>query len=224
MKLKALLLVALLSGARCALATPVLCSPGNQDSTCVPLISGGPIPAPRCSTDAGWTTTSPAVWQGSHWSEPQCNYEAPPTCPSGYTQTSSPVWNGSSWSEPGCTPPRQPVLPADQEQACQSYLISTPEGRYFNVGHNVFTDGPLNGSGLVQYNAILQRGESNGLYTGDAWTYGSPGTPNNNDLFFSPLASDQLFCWVQPGTTNVTAVQVVHWCNGNGGSADCGGR
>ena len=92
-------------GARAALANPTLCSPGYQDSTCVTPISHGAIPAPQCSTDAGWTTISNAVWLGAQWSQPQCNYQAPPACPAGYTQTSPPSWNGSSWSAPGCSPP-----------------------------------------------------------------------------------------------------------------------
>ena len=103
--LRILLLGLLLFGARAALANPTLCSPGYQDSTCVTPISHGAIPAPQCSTDAGWTTISNAVWLGAQWSQPQCNYQDPPACPAGYTQTSPPSWNGSSWSAPGCSPP-----------------------------------------------------------------------------------------------------------------------
>ena len=97
-------------------AAPVRCSYGYQDSTCTTPIRNGPIPQPQCSTGAGWTTTAAAVWQGSRWSAPQCNYQAPSTCPVGQVMTSPPVWNGSSWSQPACQLPA-PQLPAQKNWA-----------------------------------------------------------------------------------------------------------
>jgi hypothetical protein len=104
-----------LTGAHTAFAHEIDCTPNYSDSRCMTPIRSSPIPSPKCSTAAGWTTAAAAVWQGSHWSQPMCSYQAPPTCPSGYTQTSAPVWNGSSWSTLRCrltyTPPPQPDKP-----------------------------------------------------------------------------------------------------------------
>jgi hypothetical protein len=104
-----------------AFAAPAVCSWGYQDSTCLtPLRGSGPA-APTCSGQ-GVITVTPAVWQGSHWSQPTCQTLAPPTCPAGETQTSAPVWNGSSWSAPGCFLPAQTpppvVTPSQQESSC----------------------------------------------------------------------------------------------------------
>lgn len=111
--LRAVLFAAVILGSRIAVANPVLCSPGYQDSTCVTPISRAPTPAPQCSAGAGWTTTSSAVWQGAQWSSPGCNYQAPPTCPAGTIQASGPFWNGGSWSQPVCAavPPPAPPSP-----------------------------------------------------------------------------------------------------------------
>lgn len=113
---------ALLSAAAVSVSTafagPARCSYGNQDSTCTTPISSAPIPQPQCSTGAGWTTAAAAVWQGSHWSAPQCNYQAPPSCPIGYVQVAPPSWTGTSWIPPTCIPSAPPTMPADQQQAC----------------------------------------------------------------------------------------------------------
>ncbi len=109
--LRAILICAVLLGSRIAVANPVLCSPGYQDSTCVTPISRAPIPAPQCSSGAGWTTTASPAWQGAQWSSPGCNYQAPPTCQAGYTQTSAPSWNGSTWVGLACQPPAPPPPP-----------------------------------------------------------------------------------------------------------------
>jgi len=111
MLVRALGLVLLLTGSELALANPVLCSPGYQDSTCPTPIARGPVPAPQCSSGAGWTTTSNPVWQGAYWSSPGCSYQPPPSCPPGYNQTTSPIWYGSSWGAPGCTPSTPPPPP-----------------------------------------------------------------------------------------------------------------
>jgi hypothetical protein len=107
------LLFAMTGWASAALAGPARCSYGNQDSTCTTPISRAPIPQPQCPTGLGWTTVSASAWQGSQWSAPQCNYQAPPTCPAGYDLTSPPVWNGASWVGLGCSPdaPQPPSNP-----------------------------------------------------------------------------------------------------------------
>lgn len=97
--------------ATAALAQPARCSPGYQDASCVGYLANPPQVAPTCSTSAGWQTTSPAVWQGSHFSAPGCSYTPPPTCPGGTTQTGNPTWNGSSWSGLVCQPPSAPPSP-----------------------------------------------------------------------------------------------------------------
>jgi hypothetical protein len=109
--LRALALVMLLAGSQLALANPVLCSPGYQDSTCPTPIAKGPIPQPQCSSGAGWTTTSYPVWQGAYWSSPGCSYQAPPSCPPGYYAASGPSWNGSSWVGLNCQPTAPPPPP-----------------------------------------------------------------------------------------------------------------
>ncbi|WP_205814950.1 hypothetical protein [Burkholderia sp. Ac-20345] len=111
-------------------AGPARCSYGNQDSTCVNPIRSAPIAQPQCSTGAGWTTVSASVWQGSQWSAPQCNYQAPPTCPSGYDQQSAPVWNGSSWVGIVCAPQAPQVTQADQQQACAN--AAAAYGKFIN--------------------------------------------------------------------------------------------
>jgi hypothetical protein len=99
------LLVALHLAANVAHATPPFgCAPGNQDNTCLTAIRSAPIPQPACSTAAGWTTGVAAVWIGSQWSQPQCNFQAEPTCGAGTIQTAAPVWNGVQWVGLGCAP------------------------------------------------------------------------------------------------------------------------
>ena len=107
--LKLLLLACLLLIGRSALATPVRCSPGYVDSTCITALVGAPIPPPVCATAPGWTTITAAKWIGSGYTQPQCSYQAPPVCSSapGYITVAPASWNGSSWSNPSCsyTPP-----------------------------------------------------------------------------------------------------------------------
>ncbi|ADG20615.1 hypothetical protein HDG35_007086 [Paraburkholderia sp. JPY681] len=89
------------------LAGPVRCSVNNQDSTCVTQITTGWQTAPTCSSGPGYTTVSAAQWIGSKYSDPVCNYQAPPSCAPGWIQ-SGPDWNGSSWVNLGCTAPSPP--------------------------------------------------------------------------------------------------------------------
>jgi hypothetical protein len=119
---KALLLLSLVLVAATGGAAPVRCSWGYQDSTCTAGLARAPAPAPTCSTDPGWTTASPARWIGSQYSAPQCNYQAPPSCPTGYTQTAAPSWNGSNWVGLGCAvPPPASATPVDLATSCNTY-------------------------------------------------------------------------------------------------------
>ena len=70
-----LLALTLLAG-RSALAAPMLCSPGYQDSTCVSPIQHEANPPPVCP--AGYTQTTSPVWMGAVWSAPGCQPPSPP--------------------------------------------------------------------------------------------------------------------------------------------------
>lgn len=142
---KYFLIAVSLLGCGAAMAAPRLCSPGYQDSTCVTPISRAPIAAPQCSTAAGWTTSYPAVWQGAQWSQPGCNYQAPPSCPPGYTQNSAPWWNGSSWVGLGCQPTTPPTPPGP---TCQ-YGPTPSNNSIYLAGTNCSADGGCSGSSLT---------------------------------------------------------------------------
>jgi hypothetical protein len=106
-----LLLAGLLLVGRTAIAGPLHCAYGNQDSTCVPTISAAWQAPPTCSGAPGWTTVAAATWIGSQYSAPQCDYQAPPSCAPGYTQTTPPTWNGSTWVGMVCWPNAPPPNP-----------------------------------------------------------------------------------------------------------------
>ncbi len=97
---------------------PIPCSPGYEDSTCGVPLRNGAIPQPQCQTGAGWTTVSASVWQGSRWSEPQCNYQPAPSCPQGFDMLSPPTWNGQSWNAPTCAAPLPPAPVIDPNVVC----------------------------------------------------------------------------------------------------------
>jgi hypothetical protein len=116
-----------------AFATPVQCSAGYQDSTCLTPIRQGPTAAPTCSTGAGWTTVSPAVWQGYQWSQPQCAYQSQPVCPSGYTTASAATWTGSSWTQPVCVPPQAQTPPPPPQTAAQACQIAIANNGFQSI-------------------------------------------------------------------------------------------
>lgn len=127
------LLLCLALAAATAGAAPLRCSYGYQDSTCTVGLARAPAPAPTCPADPGWTTVASAQWIGSQYSAPQCNYQAPPTCPGGFTETSAPVWNGSSWTGLGCQPTIPPPPPTTTllgqcETALYSWVSGQPWG------------------------------------------------------------------------------------------------
>ncbi|PRH41746.1 hypothetical protein C6T65_13770 [Burkholderia vietnamiensis] len=103
------LLFATVVGAGPASAGPARCSYGNQDSTCTTPLRSQPIPQPQCSSGPGWTMASAAVWQGSRWSAPQCNYQSPPSCPPGMVLQSAATWNGIAWVGLDCEFPQATV-------------------------------------------------------------------------------------------------------------------
>lgn len=119
-KLCVLICVSLASEA--VLAGPVRCSVNNQDSSCLTPITTAWQTAPTCPPSAGWTTIVPAKWIGSQYSAPQCNYQAPPTCPPGYDQTAAPSWNGSSWVGLACIPSLPPI--PDPNAVCSAQVPS----------------------------------------------------------------------------------------------------
>lgn len=104
-----------------AWAQSVHCSYGYQDSSCGGTFAAAAQTPPQCSMAAGWTTISAAVWQGSRFSSPQCNYQAPPSCPAGYSTVSSASWNGSSWVGLACAIP-----PPPGSGSCQYGFASGP--------------------------------------------------------------------------------------------------
>ncbi|HDR8992911.1 TPA: hypothetical protein QDB15_004305 [Burkholderia vietnamiensis] len=124
-------------------AAPVRCSYGYQDSTCTTPLRNGPIPQPQCSSGPGWTTVSASIWQGSHWSAPQCSYQAAPTCPNGYDTVAAPVWSGSSWTAPVCTVRAQTPPPTSNwAQICNQAAAARGYTTHFtNSMFNPYTFG-----------------------------------------------------------------------------------
>jgi hypothetical protein len=113
-KVRKLVGTALICALHPAFSAPVVCSYGYQDSSCTPAITAAPQAAPTCSTAAGWTTAAAATWIGSQYTAPQCNYQAPPSCPSGDITTSAASWNGSAWVGLGCQAPV--IIPTYSDQ------------------------------------------------------------------------------------------------------------
>lgn len=129
-------------------STPVHCSPGYQDNTCLTAIHNDPIPAPTCSTGPGWVTTGRPVWQGSHWSQPQCSYRPPPTCPAGMQQIAAPTWTGSQWTQLSCVWPDKPlptpkVDPTSDPIAQCAQAIQQQQGSYGISDANAASDPPV---------------------------------------------------------------------------------
>jgi len=152
-------------------AQPVHCSPGFQDSSCVGVLLNAPQPAPTCSADAGWITTSPAVWQGSGWSVPSCLYLPPPICSANFTMLAAPAWLGASWSAPVCVP-NTPLssLPASAGNAGSYGYFTTKLSAAGSQTFVINTDGTwaVQRSGF-QANAPRSTGiPTSGMWTSDA--------------------------------------------------------
>lgn len=186
-------------------------------TACLLMMGSHAFAAPvRCSYGYQDSTCTPAIVAAP---QPQ------PTCPAGYTQTQAPYWGGSAWMGLSCSPPPPPppvlppVLPpstpGDEKNACAA-LWGVPASSL---------TGPLTGAGKDQYNAIIGRFTAMGYYwNGIDVTWGTPGSPATNDMFYpSGEYPTTDFCWVQPGTTTVTGTETYGFCSPNGGSASCGG-
>lgn len=204
--LKYALLIAVLFCGRGALAAPVTCSYGYQDSTCGSSLSNAPQVAPTCPGTAGWTTTVSARWIGSQYSPPQCSYQASPTCPTGFTQTSGPSWTGSSWVGLGCAPDAVVVTPADQQQACLTYGLAHD---FYPIGPWAFGyqyNGPYDGTGASAYSpsvpllAFTDPSSGEAIWSGKG-SFSPPVSAPTQMVVVSGAAVD--VCWFVPGTTNL---------------------
>lgn len=168
MRFAAGLLIAL--GSVGAHAAPAHCSYGYQDSSCLTPQYRAPQTAPTCSTDAGWTTLTPAKWIGSRFTSPQCSYQAPPTCLAGYTETSPPVWNGASWSAPGCTPTFSPSVPGIAAGICTA-AVASGNVKVSGIGYGT---GNLLGSQFSKYQDYTQvtwQIDGNYSFRWPTWSY-----------------------------------------------------
>jgi hypothetical protein len=219
-----LLLLALLI-TESASATPVRCSYGYQDSTCLPTLSYAPQPPPQCPTSVGWTTVAAAVWIGSQFSAPQCSYQAPPACPPGNTQ-GGPTWDGSEWVNLICTPFSEPSVPTlpNSVQACwasqnvvQGSINATFTGdsendlTYYNVtGEPAVAVGygtVSNFNAASEYQAMLLA--DTGISGGgcDHTIQESGGAPPGGQISVISIlwrsAATASMCYLQAGTTNV---------------------
>jgi hypothetical protein len=207
--IKVCLVIGVLCSVNAASAGPARCSVNNQDSTCVGTITTGWQTAPTCPTTAGWTTIVPATWIGSQYSAPQCNYQAPPSCPNGFTQTSPPVWNGSSWSAPGCAaPPPATATPQQIASACSAAI----DGMLVSAGRRGRSD--WNWGTFGTFTGPSSAGVANpyGSWNGQGYAIMMGGTDGPADFYYAvdqdPTASGWGgigMCWTQPGTANVTS-------------------
>lgn len=114
----------LLSTSFVALAGPVRCSMGNEDSSCNGPIATSYQAAPSCPASEGYKTVTASSWAGAYWTTPTCSYTSPPSCPGGYVQTSAPTWDGSQWLGPGCLPSAPAVTPSDPVMICKDKAVA----------------------------------------------------------------------------------------------------
>ena len=152
MVIRIALVICTVVGSDVAMAGPVRCSVNNQDSTCVGQITTAWQTPPTCPSTAGYTTVAAAQWIGSQYSAPQCNYQAPPSCPSGYDQT-GPVWNGSTWVNLSCTPHAPPPPTTPTITSATGFWVWADCGSY----NNAQVTGPIP---LAVYRDIWSDGSS----------------------------------------------------------------
>lgn len=157
------------------------CVFGAQDNTCLTRIVNAPEVASSCSTGAGYQTVTPAVWQGSQWSQPVCSYTAPPTCVSGTSQTTAPTWDGTQWVGQVCTV----VSPPETGPVCSYVAGNTYVELLVNQGDQFakFTEQEtiylvVNGATLWTYNgkvgaAPLNETEINNNLSGYGYQLGT---------------------------------------------------
>lgn len=143
-----------------ALAAPVGCIPGYQDNTCIKSIAAARQVPPSCPATAGWTTTGSAQWMGSGYTQPQCSYQAPPSCPPNYTQSAAPAWNGSSWVGLSCTPSVPPTPQCVDGPRVNVVLISwNPMYGYYWFQESMAGATPRTCGGVAGWSTLLH--ESN---------------------------------------------------------------
>jgi hypothetical protein len=203
-----LLFAGLVLVGRTAIAGPLHCAYGNQDSTCVPTISAGWQAAPTCSSAPGWTTVAGATWIGSQYTAPQCNYQAAPTCPTGYNETSAPYWNGYQWVGIGCSlPPASPQDPGTQCTAAIPAGFTYGSQAGFNPGswdNPSFANGGYVFGGIPRSDTVYAAA----LY-GPPYANGSCGTTSVNYI---------AYCGINPSGWFDQMVEVTE--AGSGGSCN----
>ncbi|WP_152035601.1 hypothetical protein [Paraburkholderia caledonica] len=196
--------------AQIALANPVVCSPGYWDATCNPRINAGYQAAPTCSSDPGWTTVSPAQWQGSHFSSPQCNYQAPPSCPAGTTQSVAPAWNGAAWVGLSCQPNAPTITLPQIAAVCESTISAQMARAGFNGTNGTYRgmwgtfQGPYAVNPASPYPPQFSRG---------GFGLGGPGGDSGDFYYVNDLGNPPAggasggngigMCWFQSGTANL---------------------
>ncbi len=209
---------------------PIPCTPGYQDSTCAVPLRNGAIPQPQCQTGAGWTTVAAAVWQGSRWSAPQCNYSAPPSCPPDYDMVGGPSWTGASWTQPTCKPHFTPPPPVviDPNVVCtaaaNSHTMTDFDNEVFkSVDQSMTRNAPFRADGLWRDWSTIPGKNPNypyGVgYRGDVVFYGLLSGPwYNKQNACSQQNRWESFCYVNPSTGGVD----FFWVNTTGaGSGQC---
>jgi len=139
---------------------PIPCTPGYQDSTCAVPLRNGAIPQPQCQSGPGWTTVAASVWQGARWSDPQCSYQARPSCPPGYDEVAAPNWDGWSWvgqrCQPTAPPARQLIQATAVFQLAPCNLIFAPTD--FRGSIQVTINKKVYSDGSVEYYQYQGRG------------------------------------------------------------------
>lgn len=202
---------ALLSANIAIAGNPVVCTPGYYDATCNGKIAAGYQAAPTCPTDPGWITVSPAQWQGSKFSSPQCSYQARPACPAGMTQTAAPVWNGAAWVGMTCQPSAPTITLPQLAAACESAIGANMARAGYNGTNGTYRGvwGSLQGPYAVgpgqDYPAQVSfagMGGSGpgGTGPGDFYYVRDVGNPGGGGTGGNGIG----VCWFQGGTANLT--------------------
>lgn len=225
-----ILCVGLIIGSQ-AWAQRTHCTYGYQDSSCGTSIATAAQTPTLCSTGPGWTALAAGVWQGSKFSDPQCHYEAQPSCASGWVQQSAPVWNGSSWVGLACVPPQQPG-----PTTCQYGFASGPSWNgtawiySCNAAPAVTCASQAQSQGFTITSGPSTQGPFTGPYIKFDGTYGSGSYFNKVYGATGPTASDTcgdtsnsytLYCPVS--TTDGSVLGQVTGSANLPGGASCGG-
>ncbi|MGF6997366.1 hypothetical protein P3T25_005743 [Paraburkholderia sp. GAS32] len=225
------LIVGVFLAGRDALAGPVRCSVNNQDSTCVGHLTTAWQTAPTCPNQPGWTTVASAQWIGSQYSAPQCNYQAPPSCPPGRVEAVPPSWNGSAWVGQACQ------IPSAPQNVCPYGFASGPvwNGSTWiyscNSAPTVTCASEAQSQGYTLTNGYGISGPFTGYYTKFDGSYGY-GTYNQvkygangpvwNDVCANTGTAYILYCSVSPTDGSVLG-QLTGYPNGAQSASECSG-